>query len=124
MRLFPISCAVSALFVLFLACPPASAQLRVIAADSSVVGPIWSGHPVDFSFISRGDTLYAAYYAGNSRELTVARRNPASGTWSTKTLTGAAATVGWDSHNSIVMVIDAQGLIHIAANMHNNPLRY
>jgi hypothetical protein len=102
----------------------APAQQRVTAVDSMLVNQIWSGHPVDFSMAQKGDTLYAAYYLGNSRQLTVSMRNPVSGLWRHKTLTGSAATVGWDSHNSITMVIDAQGLIHIAGNMHNNPLRY
>ena len=102
---------------------PASAQQRVTAVDSSLVNQIWSGHPVDFAVVAKGDSLYAAYYHGNTKVLTVSLKTPA-GVWRHKTLSGAAATVDWDSHNSIVMVIDAQGLIHIAANMHNNPLRY
>jgi YD repeat-containing protein len=106
-----------------LAVPAVFAQQRVTAVDSSLVGPVWSGHPVDFAFVAKGDTLYAAWYHGNTRQIVVAVKPPA-GAWRSRTLTGAAATVGWDSHNSITLVVDGQGLLHLAGNMHNNPLRY
>jgi hypothetical protein len=112
------------LLAAILAGSPLHAQVRVTALDSSTVNSIWSGHPVDFALVAKGDTLYAAYYHGNTRQIIVSMRSPATGLWKHKTLTGAAATVGWDSHNSITMVIDAQGRIHLAGNMHNNPLRY
>lgn len=103
---------------------PAHAQLRVTVQDSSTVNAIWSGHPVDFAWVAKGDSLYAAYYHGNTRQITVSMRHPANGQWKHKTLTGAAAMVGWDSHNSLTLVVDAQGRLHLAGNMHNNPLRY
>lgn len=108
--------------------PVAWAQQRVVPVDSARVNAVWAGHPVDFALVAKGDTLYAAYYtyAGTnaSKLVTVSMRDPATGTWRHKTLTGAAATLGWDSHNSITMTVDAQGLLHVAGNMHNNPLRY
>jgi len=99
------------------------AQQRVAVTDSSVVGAVWSGHPVDFALVAKGDTVYAAYYHGNTKQIVVAMKTPG-GSWRSKSLTGAAATVGWDSHNSLTMVIDGQGLLHLAGNMHNNPIRY
>src|SRR5688572_7923356 len=103
----------------FLACGTAAfAQQRVTAADSSLVNAVWSGHPVDFAMVAKGDTLYAAYYtyAGTnaSKLMTVSMRNPATGVWKHKTLAGAAATLGWDSHNAVTMVVDGQGLLHVA----------
>lgn len=128
LRLFsapPALALFSALFAaLFFAAVPASAQQRVTAVDSSLVNTIWSGHPVGFAFISKGDSLYAAYYHGNSRQLTISMRNPATGLWKQKTLTDGNATVGWDSHNFITMTFDAQGLLHVSGNMHGNVLRY
>lgn len=125
MRSFFFPRRASRLAVLLAGCAlPALAQVRVVATDSTLINQVWSGHPVDFAFLSKGDTLYAAYYHGNTRQITVSMRNPATGLWRHKTLAGAAATVGWDSHNSITMVVDAQGLLHVAGNMHNNPLRY
>ena len=43
------------------------AQQRVTVLDSSQVNPVWSGHPVDFSFVNKGDSLYAGYYYGNTK---------------------------------------------------------
>jgi hypothetical protein len=111
------------LFFVLVSAASCWAQQRVTVTDSSLVGSVWSGHPVDFAFVAKGDTLYAAYYHGTSRQIVVAIKPPG-GPWRSKTLTGAAAMVGWDSHNSIMMVVDAQGLLHIAGNMHNNPIRY
>jgi hypothetical protein len=108
---------------LFAAPQSASAQQRVSVQDSSLVGAAWSGHPVDFAMVAKGDTVYAAWYLGNTRQMVVGVKAPGAA-WRSKTLTGAAATVGWDSHNSINMVIDAEGLLHVSGNMHNNPLRY
>lgn len=115
--------AVTVVAVLFILAGVPSAQQRVIVEDSSLVGPAWSGHPVDFALAIRGDSVYAAWYHGNTRQLVVGMKAPGA-PWRTRRLTGEAATVGWDSHNSIVMTIDAQGLLHVAANMHNHPLRY
>lgn len=109
--------------VMFMSAFPAWAQKRLVVQDSSLVGASWAGHPVDFALIARGDSVYAAWYHGNTRQLMVGMKAPGV-PWRTKTLTGTAATVGWDSHNSITMVMDAQGLLHVAGNMHNNPLRY
>jgi hypothetical protein len=118
-----ISKVMLALCALSLASVAVSAQQRVSVVDSALVGSVWSGHPVDFTMVTKGDTVYVAWYHGNTRQIVVGVKAPGLA-WRTKTLSGAAATVGWDSHNSLTMVVDAQGLIHLAGNMHNNPLRY
>lgn len=92
-----------------------------MAIDSSRVSEVWSGHPVDFALIERGDTVYAAYYAAEpDRQLTVARRLP-SGAWTRKELNTA---VGWDSHNYVTMLFDGEGRLHVSGNMHGVPLIY
>lgn len=40
------------------------------------------------------------------------------------TYTKLPSWVGWDSHNRIAMAADAAGQLHVAANMHNDPLVY
>lgn len=106
---------------------PSHAQQRVVAVDSSVVSPVWSGHPVDFDLVAKGDTLYAAYYHGNTRQLIVSMRDPATGSWKHKGLTcvtPCTPQVNWDSHNYVTMAFDSDGLLHVTGNMHNNPIRY
>src|SRR5690606_26527684 len=86
----------------------ASAQ-RVTVMDSARVNAVWAGHPVDFTLTIKGDTLYAAYYTDGgtpaTRLATVSMREPATGLWRHKALTGPGAVLGWDSHNSITMTV-------------------
>ena len=70
--------------------------------------------------ISKGDTLYAAYYANSGKSMTVSMKTP-NGAWKHKTL---ATAIGWDSHNYVTMAFDAEGLLHVSGNMHNVALIY
>ncbi|HMJ51908.1 MAG TPA: BNR repeat-containing protein [Polyangiaceae bacterium] len=81
---------------------------------------VWSGHPVGFSLLTRGDSQYAAFYDAQ-RAMTVARRALAGDTWD---LVRLPTSVGWDSHNYVTMAIDDDGYIHVAGNMHSVPLVY
>jgi hypothetical protein len=81
---------------------------------------VWSGHPVNFSLVTRGARQFAAFYAAD-RVLTIAARQLGSREW---TLAALATTLGWDSHNHIAMAVDTTGQLHVAANMHNTPLLY
>jgi hypothetical protein len=85
---------------------------------------VWSGHPVNFSLLTRGDQQFAAFYDAN-RMMTVAQRTLGSSTW---TLTRLPTMLGWDSHNHVVLAIDGAGLgadmLHVSGNMHGVPLIY
>lgn len=85
------------------------------------IDKVWAGHSARFAMVTTKTHLYVAYYDAN-RQLTVAQRplnNPAHwiyhkvDTW-----------LGWDSHNYIAMAVDPAGAIHVAANMHVDPLNY
>jgi hypothetical protein len=84
------------------------------------IADAWSGHPVNFALVTRGDRQFAAFYDAE-RVLTIAARQLGSRQW---TLARLATTLGWDSHNHIAMAIDEADRIHVAANMHNVPLIY
>ena len=121
----------------------ASAAARCDAADAvaeEVVGrvdvaPVWAGHSVGFALLTRPERQYVAFYAAD-RHLTVGSRRLGSPTWEVFRLpseqagpppyaTGqTSAVIGWDSHNSIVMAADSAGHLHLAGNMHCNPLTY
>lgn len=82
---------------------------------------VWAGHSTGFALKLTDSHIYVAYYDAN-RQLTVAQRplnNPAHwvyqrlGTW-----------LGWDSHNLIALEIDRKGAVHVAGNMHVDPLTY
>jgi len=83
------------------------------------VGTTWAGQPVGQGILVVGDRQYVAYYDA-SRRLVVKSRAGA-GAWVTKVLD---TSVGWDSHNYVVMELDSKGNLHVAGNMHNSKLNY
>jgi hypothetical protein len=88
--------------------------------DSLSLGPIWSGHPVDFSMQQAGDSLYLAYYDAN-RRMTVGLVHLKTRAKDTVLL---PSTLGWDSHNSVALALDPDKILHVSGNMHVNPLVY
>ena len=98
------------------------------------VAPAWAGHPVGFALVTAGERQYVAFYAAD-RHLTVAARTLDRDDWTIVRLPTAqdgppagpgqtSAVVGWDSHNSIEMAVDAEGQVHLAGNMHDTGLTY
>lgn len=79
-----------------------------------------SAFPVNPALYTAGDTQYVAYYDSLHR-MTVASRRLPDGAWHRRTLD---ERVGWDSHNSIAMCRDGQGVLHVSGNMHVSPLVY
>nr|WP_294810495.1 BNR repeat-containing protein [uncultured Sphingomonas sp.] len=93
---------------------PAAAQ-KIEAVDQ-----VWAGHEVPFALVVTEERIYVGYYDA-ARQLSVASRPRGSSWW---TYTKLPSWVGWDSHNRIAMAVDAAGQLHVAANMHNDPLVY
>ena len=111
---------------------PAPPAPEVVATIE--VAPVWAGHPVGFALLTSKDRQYVAYFDAD-RHMTVAARPLTETRWDFCRLPSAqpgppvgpkqsSAVTGWDSHNSIVMAVDAQGQLHVAGNMHNNGLTY
>ncbi|UZK67941.1 BNR repeat-containing protein [Sphingomonas sp. M1-B02] len=95
-------------------CVPAAAQ------EVSAIDRVWAGHPVDFALVVTEERIFVGYYDA-ARQLSVASRSRKSAWW---TYTRLPSWTGWDSHNAIAMAVDAAGQLHVAANMHNDPLVY
>lgn len=93
---------------------PAVAQ-RIEAVDR-----VWAGHEVPFALLVTEERIYVGYYDA-ARQLSIASRPRGSSWW---TYAKLPSWVGWDSHNSIAMAVDTAGQLHVAANMHNDPLVY
>lgn len=95
------------------------------------IDSVWAGHPVDFCLYTHEDKQYTAYYNAN-RNLVVGQRNIDDKNFklhiipptSYETTGGTSTVVGWDSHNYLTLAIDKDGFIHLAGNMHSNPLTY
>lgn len=84
------------------------------------VADVWSGHPVAFALVTRGERQFVAYY-DNQRRMTVASRTLDTTTWTYQVLD---STLGWDSHNYVAMALDGSDQIHVSGNMHGVPLVY
>lgn len=91
-----------------------------VVVESSELAPVWSGHPVGFCLLTHQDRQYVAFY-DDQRRMTVAARRLDAPQWQ---LVRLPQTLGWDSHNSIVMALDSAGHLHLAGNMHCVPLVY
>ncbi|HET9959453.1 MAG TPA: BNR repeat-containing protein [Polyangiaceae bacterium] len=89
-------------------------------AETVPIAKVWSGHPVGFYLLTHKDRQFVAFYDEN-RALTVGVRKLGSRDWQ---LTKLATSVGWDSHNDIVMAVDSTDILHVAGNMHSSALIY
>lgn len=84
------------------------------------IGPAWAGHPVGFCLYTSPPYQYVGYYDAD-RRMVIAARELSSDHWEIQRL---PTSVGWDSHNSIVIVVDKAGYVHVTGNMHVTPLIY
>ncbi|HVS16929.1 MAG TPA: BNR repeat-containing protein [Thermoanaerobaculia bacterium] len=84
------------------------------------VEPVWAGHPVGFALVTTATRQYLAYYDA-LRRMSVAGRALGSTTWEIARL---PSRLGWDSHHGVALAVDADGHLHVAGNMHNDPLLY
>ena len=101
------------------------AQVTVPAAEVEIrrtidIAPVWAGHPVGFHLLTHGDRQYVAFYDAE-RRMTVGARTLEADRFG---LVRLPEKVGWDSHNSVCMVVDDDGHIHLSGNMHCAPLKY
>ena len=95
------------------------------------IDKVWAGHPVGFSLLTHRDRQYIAYYNAE-RNMVVGQRNLKDDQFSLfklpstsrETAGGTSTVLGWDSHNSVTLGIDKEGIIHLSGNMHVNPLTY
>jgi len=88
--------------------------------DAWEIGPVWAGHPVGFFLLTVPPYQYVAFYDAE-RQLVVGQRKLDESPFRFKKL---PTSVGWDSHNSIVMAVDKRGYLHVSGNMHVTPLIY
>src|SRR5690606_9244171 len=91
------------------------------------VGPGWASNSVNAvvfrknSLVSHGDTQYIAFYDRHAR-VVLGKRQLGSADWqlAPTRYQGNAA----DAHNSISIMVDGAGFLHMAWDHHNHSLRY
>ncbi|WP_341975521.1 BNR repeat-containing protein [Microbacterium sp. LTA6] len=93
---------------------------RLQVATEYPIDETWAGHAVGQSLLTHGEDQYVAYYDAD-RVMTVAHRRLGSDAWQRVSLD---STLEWDSHNYVVMAVDAGGRLHVSGNMHVDPLVY
>jgi hypothetical protein len=84
------------------------------------IAKVPASFPVNFSLFTSGNKQFVAFY-DSAHQLTLACRELCDTTWDYCRLD---SKVGWDSHNYLSMVIDNDGYIHLAGNMHSSKLIY
>ncbi len=108
--------------ITLLAAPVAGADVpaKYEHAGSIEIAEVVSDFRVGFSLLTTRSHQYAAYYDAE-RRMTVSARERDTRDWIHQPL---PSEVGWNSHNSVTMVVDADGHLHVSGNMHADPLVY
>lgn len=100
---------------------------RVPGTNITPVGAGWAKNSVNAvvfrknSLVTFRDTQYIAYYDSNAIVI-VGKRKAGEREWVLQS-TGLKGNAS-DAHNSISMMVDGEGYLHLAWDHHNNPLRY
>lgn len=84
------------------------------------IAPVFAGMPLSGQYHEREGYYFLAFYDPD-RQLTLARAKVGANDWEFVKLD---ETVAYDGHNDAAFNFDRQGYIHLAANMHANPLNY
>jgi len=104
-----------------------NAQKADHAVVITPVGNGWANNSVNTvvfrknSLVSFRDTQFIAYYNAD-KKLVLGKRSINSSTWQLVT-TPFSGNIS-DAHNSISIMVDGDGYLHLAWDHHNNPLRY
>jgi hypothetical protein len=117
------------LLVLLSGCLPAASctTARLAGPRTSTVADGWANNSVNVvafrknSLVTFQDTQYTAWYDAD-RFVVLAKRKSGSGSWEVQktNFTGNAA----DAHNTISIMVDGQGYLHLSWDHHDNPLNY
>lgn len=85
------------------------------------IDTVWAGTTVSFDAIENDAFVYIAYYDAE-RWLSVAQVDKCTG--GVQKVTLPSQFEGWDAHNYLTLAFDQTGNLHVAGNMHGNPMTY
>ncbi|MDB5247638.1 MAG: neuraminidase [Segetibacter sp.] len=100
---------------------------QVVDTRSVNVGLGWSNNSVNTvafrknSLVTFGDTQYISYY-DTARYVVLGKRKSGSVAWQLKRTAYQGNTS--DAHNTISIIVDGEGYLHVSWDHHNNQLRY
>lgn len=113
--------------ILFLSSIDLQAQILQDHVREYPVGEGWARNSVNAvifrknSLVTHEGVQYIAYYNGDSR-LVLGKREHGSGEWETRETQYSGRTA--DAHNTISVMTDGDGYLHVSWDHHNNALRY
>ncbi|MFY0653201.1 MAG: BNR repeat-containing protein [Cyclobacteriaceae bacterium] len=105
-----------------LGCSEKSTDLRIVP-----IGKGWAKNSVNAvifrrnAVVSHNEFQYAAYYDADSSVM-LAKRKLGSTSWETNKTQYKGKVI--DAHNSISIMVDGAGFLHMSWDHHNHPLRY
>jgi hypothetical protein len=122
----PVKTPLCALTVLLCAAPARAAD-----PAGQLIDRVWAGHPVSFAALTERGYQFIAYYDAE-RRITVGGRKLGTEKWTLVHPPGVPVparkrdsnVTGWDSHNFLRLALDRDGCLHLAGNMHVDPLVY
>jgi hypothetical protein len=98
-----------------------------ILDESGEPARAYAGYFVEQAVASVGETVHVGYYEARTKRLTIASRTGSSGPWSFTQPTvadGSPVVLDGDTHNSITLVADPDGGLHLVANVHSSAMTY
>ena len=99
-----------------------SSNTRFEVVDQHEIKAVWAGQASGFDLYTRGDHQFVAFYAAD-QSITVGQRQLDSTEWTLACVSEDRNDV-WDPHNDLVMAVDDDGFVHVAGDMHSDPLKY
>lgn len=102
-------------------CVGFSRDVAAHSCDGTIVDQTWTGVRAAFGSLATDRYAFIAYYNAG-RQFTVARIDLKSCVVERKRL--PSVFNGWDSHNYTAIALDPEGRLHVAGNMHVDPLIY
>jgi hypothetical protein len=115
------------LFLLFLSCTSCIAQNRLPQTTLTAVAPAWAKNSINTvvfrrnSLVTHQNYQYIAFYNPKG-QVTLGKRKLNTTHWELK-VTPYTGNIN-DAHNSISLMVDGDGYLHLSWDHHNNQLRY
>ncbi len=95
--------------------------MRTRSTTSLEIAEVWAGTPAEFGLDTNYGCQAVAFYDADRRP-SIALRDLDGQEWTIERL--PLRRVGWDAHNGLTVAIDDDGRIHVAGNVHGDPLAY
>lgn len=94
---------------------------RFETVEGHEIAAVWAGQD-GYSLYTRGEDQFVAFYAAD-QSITVGHRRLGETDWTLSRVT-EERNDPWDHHNRLTLTADRDGYLHLAGDMHVDPLNY